>query len=45
VLRTRSELPSLNVSNPKFQFAIQAWRMLPVRVTQRLGPYLARNIP
>jgi hypothetical protein len=39
------ELPDLSVDNPKYSLAIKVWRKLPVRVTQVLGPYLARNIP
>lgn len=39
------EMPSLNVDNPKFRLAIQAWRRLPLRLTQMMGPWLARGIP
>jgi FemAB-related protein (PEP-CTERM system-associated) len=45
VLRTRTEIPSLNPNNPKFQVAVNAWRKLPVSVTQLLGPLIARSIP
>lgn len=45
VLRTRSELPALNTSNPKYQFAINTWRRLPVSVTKLIGPYISRSIP
>lgn len=45
VLRTRTEIPSLNHSNPKFQFAIKTWQKLPVSVTRVLGPFIARSIP
>lgn len=45
VLRTRTELPSLNPDNPKFRLAIEAWRCLPVTLTQWIGPYIARSIP
>jgi FemAB-related protein (PEP-CTERM system-associated) len=45
VLRTRSEIPNLNVANPKFRLAIKAWQKLPVPVTQVLGPFIARSIP
>jgi FemAB-related protein (PEP-CTERM system-associated) len=37
--------PVLNVDNPKFQFAIAAWRRLPLWATRMLGPALARSIP
>jgi FemAB-related protein (PEP-CTERM system-associated) len=45
ILRTRAEMPSLNVTNPRYQLAIKAWRRLPVRVTQVVGPLIARSIP
>jgi len=45
LLRRDGELPDMSVDNPKYNFAINAWRRLPVRVTQLLGPFLAKNIP
>ena len=45
VLRTRSEIPQLNVANPRYQLAIKAWQRLPVPVTQVIGPLIARSIP
>jgi FemAB-related protein (PEP-CTERM system-associated) len=45
VLRTRRDIPQLNVANPKYQLAIRAWQRLPVPVTQVLGPFIARSIP
>lgn len=44
-LRTRREMPRLNVANPKYQAAIAAWKRLPVGLTRRLGPMIARSIP
>jgi len=44
-LRTRTDIPSLNVTNPRYQRAIKVWRRLPVRVTQVIGPAIARSIP
>ncbi len=41
----RKDMPALNVDNPKFKLAIEAWRRLPVRLTQMMGPLLARSIP
>jgi FemAB-related protein (PEP-CTERM system-associated) len=38
-------LPQLNVSNPRYQLAIRAWRKLPARVTTWIGPPIARCIP
>ena len=45
MLNGRSELPELNVNNPKYQLAIALWKKLPLPVTQWLGPFLARSIP
>lgn len=45
ILNTRTELPALNVDNPKYRLAIAAWKKLPLPVTQWLGPLLARSIP
>lgn len=39
------EMPALNVDNPKYRFAIQVWRRLPLFVTRAVGPKLARLIP
>lgn len=38
-------VPELNVDNPRFKLAIAAWRRLPLGVTTRIGPLLARGIP
>lgn len=45
VLRTRRDIPQLNVMNPKYKLAIKAWQKLPVPVTQMIGPLIARSIP
>lgn len=45
ILRNRSDIPSLNVQNPRYQLAIQMWRRLPLGVTQAVGPFIARSIP
>jgi FemAB-related protein (PEP-CTERM system-associated) len=45
VLRTRSEIPQLNVKNPKYHLAMAAWRRLPVSITQQIGPLIARSLP
>ena len=45
LLNKSQEVPQLNVNNPKFKLAIAAWQRLPLRVTQFLGPRLARSIP
>lgn len=38
------ELPSLNQKNPKFQFAIATWKLLPKIIIRPLGPYLIRGL-
>ncbi|MEZ5287555.1 MAG: FemAB family PEP-CTERM system-associated protein [Vicinamibacterales bacterium] len=45
ILRTRREMPSLNPDNPRYKLAIQAWRKLPLPMTQMIGPFIARSIP
>ena len=35
LLRSRREIPQLNVTNPKFQFAIAVWRRLPAQRHER----------
>ena len=38
-------LPALNPHNPKYQLAIQAWRRLPLKVANLLGPMIVRYLP
>jgi len=45
ILRTRQDVPQLNVDNPKYKLAISAWRKLPLPVTQFVGPSIAKSIP
>ena len=45
LLRTRKEMPQINVNNPKYQRAIEMWRRLPLAVTRVIGPPIARSIP
>jgi len=45
LLNNGTELPELNVDNPKYQGAINLWKKLPVKATQLIGPFLAKNIP
>ena len=44
-LNNQSNLPELNVTNPKYKLAIKTWRKLPIKLTTLFGPVLARNIP
>ena len=41
----RGDMPQLNVKNPKYALAIQAWRRLPLWATKLIGPRLAKSIP
>ena len=45
ILRAGREVPQLNTENPRYRLAINAWRRLPISVTQALGPMIARSIP
>jgi FemAB-related protein (PEP-CTERM system-associated) len=38
-------LPGLNVSNPRYRWAIRAWQQLPLWIVRRLGPAIAPYIP
>jgi FemAB-related protein (PEP-CTERM system-associated) len=43
-LAPEQELPSLNQKNPKFQFAIAAWKLMPAFIIRPLGPYIIRGL-
>lgn len=38
------ELPSLNQKNPKFQFMIATWKLLPKFIVRLLGPFAIRGL-
>ena len=40
-----TEMPELNVDNPKYRLAIRMWQKLPVTVTNLIGPMIAKSIP
>ena len=40
----RKDMPNLSPSNPRFGTAIRVWQHLPVRVTQLVGPHLAKYL-
>jgi FemAB-related protein (PEP-CTERM system-associated) len=44
-LRDGQTVPKMNPDNPKYALAINAWRMLPLWLANRLGPHLARLLP
>ena len=38
-------MPEINPENPRYRLAINVWRKLPLAVTNRVGPYLVKNLP
>lgn len=38
-------LPNISPTNPKYRFAIELWKRLPVSVATRWGPAIVRGIP
>jgi serine/alanine adding enzyme len=38
-------LPEINPDNPRYRFAIQVWKRIPVPLTRLIGPRIVRNIP
>ena len=44
LVRQRS-VPDLNPKNPKFSLAIEAWKRMPLWLSQRIGPALVRYFP
>ena len=45
VLVRRQTAPDQGPANARFSLAIEAWKRLPVRVANTLGPAIVRNIP
>jgi hypothetical protein len=39
-----AQLPNLSPTNPKYERMIRLWQRLPLRVTQMLGPPVARYL-
>jgi FemAB-related protein (PEP-CTERM system-associated) len=39
------EVPNSSPTNPKFRYAIATWKRLPLGLTNRIGPMIARAIP
>jgi FemAB-related protein (PEP-CTERM system-associated) len=44
-LPTGESLPGLNPKNKKFTAAISAWKKLPVKVSNLIGPQIVKNLP
>jgi FemAB-related protein (PEP-CTERM system-associated) len=38
------QMPDISPMNPKYRFFINAWKRLPLPVTQLIGPLIARNL-
>lgn len=38
-------LPEINPNNPKYNFAINVWRKLPLFITKIIGPGIVKNLP
>jgi FemAB-related protein (PEP-CTERM system-associated) len=45
ILPPGASMPALNVDNPRYRRAIDAWQRLPIGVTRFIGPSIARCIP
>jgi FemAB-related protein (PEP-CTERM system-associated) len=45
VLNTAKELPSLNPSNPRYDFAKAVFRKMPLFVAQKLGSFISKRMP
>lgn len=43
-LSVEGSLPEVNIDNPKYRFAIDVWRRMPVWLTRVLGPKVVRGI-
>jgi FemAB-related protein (PEP-CTERM system-associated) len=39
------EVPQLNTSNRKYEMVVNAWRRLPVRFANVVGPHIVKNLP
>jgi FemAB-related protein (PEP-CTERM system-associated) len=45
ILREGSDLPKISPDNPKYRFAVNVWRRLPVPVANVLGPQVVKHLP
>ena len=44
-LKEGHTLPKMNPDNPKYALAISAWKKLPLRISNLLGPHIVRHLP
>jgi hypothetical protein len=45
ILLRRKHIPNFSPVNPKFRFAIEVWKSLPLMVARLVGPQLIRLFP
>lgn len=45
ILKEGGEVPVINPQNPKYRFAVNVWRHLPVPVANFLGPQVVKHLP
>ena len=45
ILREGDELPKINPANPKYRFAVNIWRRLPLPIANLLGPQVVKHLP
>lgn len=45
ILNAGGELPRINPDNPKYRFAVNVWRRLPMPVANILGPRVVKHLP
>ncbi len=44
-LNKASEIPRIDLSNPKYEKSVRRWKKMPFWVTKLLGPMIRRNLP
>jgi len=44
-LKSKTDIPQINPSNPKYRIFIKTWQHLPLFLANRIGPALIKNIP
>ena len=44
-LNRATSVPEINPANPRFRWAVAAWRRLPLRLTKTMGPVLIKGVP
>ncbi len=45
ILKRGNELPKINPDNPKYRFAVNVWRRLPMPIANLLGPHVVKHLP